>query len=72
LGAVNGVDTFGVDGKVPTAQLPAITSGTTVPTLLSTTFNIPDNSQVLFAEEIEFDATGEIVIGENSVLIEVS
>jgi hypothetical protein len=72
LGAVNGVATLGVDGKVPTAQLPAITSGTTVPTLLSTTFNIPDNSQVLFAEEIEFDATGEIVIGENSVLIEVS
>ncbi len=73
IGTANGLASLGADGKIPITQLPAMTSsGAAVPLLLSTIFNIPDNSQVLFSEEIEFDENGEIDIGLNSVLAEVS
>lgn len=42
------------------------------PTLVLTSFTVPDNSQVLYAETIELADGAVINIGENAVLVEVS
>jgi hypothetical protein len=43
-----------------------------VPTDLSTTFTIPDNAQALMVRRAVLESGGSIVIGQNSVLVQVA